>query len=70
MPRSIRGVVGYSGEHMKQISQREQRETKNSTPKIEVMPNTMLIAPMHPRKQVKSFAEMSEDDHHQTSCAK
>jgi len=55
---------------MKQISQREQRETKNSTPKIEVMPNTMLIAPMYPRKQMKSFAEMSEDDHHQTSCAK
>jgi len=55
---------------MKQISQREQRETKNSTPKIEVMPNTMLIAPMYPRKQVKSFAEMSEHDHHQTSCAK
>jgi hypothetical protein len=54
---------------MKQISYGEQRETKNSTPQIEIMTNAMLVAPMHPRKQLKCFAEMSKDDHHQTSSA-
>jgi len=54
---------------MKQISYGKQRETKNSTPEIKVMTNAMLQAPMHPRKQMKCFADMSNDDHHQTSCA-
>jgi hypothetical protein len=54
---------------MKQISDRKQRETKNSTSEIEVMTNTMLGAPIHPRKQMKCFADMSKDDHYQTPCA-
>jgi hypothetical protein len=54
---------------MKQISYRKQRETKNSTPEIEVMTNAMLEPPMHPRKQVKCFADMSKDNHDKTSCA-
>jgi hypothetical protein len=54
---------------MKQISYRKQRETKNSTPEIEVMTNAMLEPPMHPRKQVKRFADMSKDNHDKTSCA-
>jgi len=54
---------------MKQISYGKQRETKNSTPEIEVMTNAMLGAPMHPGKQVKCFANMSKDDHHETCCA-
>ena len=47
---------------MKQISQRKQCEAKNGTPKIEVMTNAMLIAPMHPRKQMEGFTDMGEDD--------
>jgi len=54
---------------MKQISYGKQRETKNGTPEIEVMTNAMLEPPMHPRKQVKCFGDMSKNDHHQTSCA-
>jgi hypothetical protein len=54
---------------MKEISYGKQRETKDSTPEIEVMTNAMLEPPMHPRKQVKFFADMSQYDHHQTSCA-
>jgi hypothetical protein len=33
------------------------------------MTNAMLQPPMHPRKQVKCFEDMSKNDHHQTSCA-
>jgi len=52
---------------MKQISYGEQRETKNSTPEVEVMTNAMFEPPMHPRKQVKCFADMTKSDNHQTS---
>jgi hypothetical protein len=54
---------------MKQISYGEQREAKNGAPEIEVMTNAMPVAPMHPRKQMKSFAHMSKHDHYQKSCA-
>ena len=54
---------------MKQISYGKQCETKNSTPEIEIMTNALLEPPMHPRKQMQSFADMSKDDYHQTSCA-
>ncbi len=54
---------------MKQISYGKQRETKNSTPEIQVMTKAMLEPPMHPRKQVECFADVSKNDHHQTSCA-
>jgi hypothetical protein len=54
---------------MKQISYGEQRETKNGAPQIEVMTNAMLVAPMHPRKQLECFGEMGKDDHYQTSSA-
>ena len=52
---------------MKQISYRKQCETKNSTEEIEVMTNTMFKPPMHPRKQVQCFGDMSKNDRHQTS---
>jgi hypothetical protein len=45
---------------MKQISYGKQRETKNSTPEIEIMTNALLEPPMHPRKQMKCFADMSK----------
>ncbi len=54
---------------MKQISYGKQRYTKDSTPEIEVMTNTVLEPPMHPRKQVKCFGDMSKNDHYETSCA-
>jgi hypothetical protein len=55
--------------HVKQISQGKQRETKNGAREVEVVTNAMLIAPMHPRKQMKGFTDVGEDDHSQTSCA-
>jgi len=58
-----------TAKHMKQISYGKQRETKNSTPEIEVMTNAMLQSPIHPRKQVECFGDMSEDDYHEARCA-
>src|SRR5437870_11511011 len=49
---------------MKQISCGKQCESKNSTPEIDVMANAMLESPIHPREQMKSFGDMSENDHH------
>jgi hypothetical protein len=54
---------------MKQIPYGKQRETKNGTPEIEVMTNAILKAPMHPRKHVKCFRDMSKNNQHQTCCA-
>ena len=47
----------------------EQRETKSSTPEVEVMTDAMLESPMHPRKKPKCFANMSKNNRNQTSCA-
>jgi hypothetical protein len=55
---------------MNQISQGNQRKAKNGTPKIEVMTKAVLKPKMHPRKQVKGFAEVRKNDHHETSGAK
>ncbi len=54
---------------MKQISYGKHRETKYGTPEIEVMANATFKPPMHPRKQVKCFRNMSKNNQHQTSCA-
>ena len=54
---------------MKQISYGKQGETNDSTPEIHVMTNAMLHPPMHQRKQVKCFADMSKNDDYQTACA-
>ncbi len=52
---------------MEQISYRKRHEAKNGTAEIEVMTNTMLGAPIHPRKQMKCFGDMGKHDYHQTS---
>jgi hypothetical protein len=57
------------GQGMKQVPNRKQRETKNSTPEVEVVTDAVLLSPMHPRKDVKCFADMSKNDHHETSGA-
>ena len=54
---------------MKQVPNRKQCQTENSTPEIEVVTDAMPRAPLHPRKQMKCFAEMSKNNHHQTSRA-
>jgi hypothetical protein len=54
---------------MEKISYWERRETKGRTPEVEVMTSAMFESPMHPKKEVKSFGDMSKHDHHQTSCA-
>ena len=47
-----------------QITYRKQSETKNSTPEIKIVPGAVLEPPMHPRKHMKHFAEVSKNDHH------
>ena len=54
---------------VEQISDRKQRKTKNSTPQIEVMTKAIFESPLHRRKQVKRFEDVSQDDHYETSCA-
>jgi len=57
------------GQRIKQVPNGKQCQTENSTPEIEVVTDAMFRAPMHPRKQMKCFAEMREDYHYQTSSA-
>jgi hypothetical protein len=40
---------------IEQVTYWKQRETENSTPKIDVMTNTMWMTPIHPGQKVKSF---------------
>ncbi len=54
---------------MNQIAYRKQCETKNNTPQIEVVTGAMLMPPLHPRKEVECFADMSKDDQYQTARA-
>jgi hypothetical protein len=54
---------------MEKISDGKQRETKNSTPEIDVVANALWEPPSHPRKQVECLGDMHKDDHHQTSRA-
>jgi hypothetical protein len=54
---------------MEQISYGKQYESENSTPEIEVVTNAVWATPLHRRKQVECFGEMSEHDYHETPCA-
>ncbi len=56
-------------ERVEQISYGKQREAENGTPQIQVMTDTVLEAPMHPRKQEKCFGDMSKNDHQQAARA-
>ena len=56
-------------QRMQQISCWKQRDTKNGAPKIDVMANAVLAAPVHRRKQVKCFKDISEDYYNQTGRA-
>jgi hypothetical protein len=53
---------------MKQISYGKQRETKNSTPEIEVVANAILEPPMHPGKKLECLGHMTKHDNDQTTC--
>src|SRR6266566_5683023 len=57
------------GQRMKQVPNRKQRETKNSTSEVEVVTDAMIRSPLHPRKQMECFEDMRKDDHDQTSSA-
>jgi hypothetical protein len=50
------------------MSYGKQKDTQNSAPEIEVMTNAVLEPPVHPRKKLKCFANVSKDNHNQTSC--
>ncbi len=54
---------------MKQVPNKKHRETKNSTPEVEVVTDAMIRSPLHPRKQMECFEDMRKDDHDQTSSA-
>jgi hypothetical protein len=56
-------------QRMQQISCWKQRDTKNCAPKIDVMATAVLAAPVHRRKQVKCFKDMSQDYYDQVSRA-
>lgn len=49
-------------ERLKQVAYGKLREAKNRAPQIEVMPHTAFKSPLHPRKQMKGLADMSEND--------
>jgi len=55
---------------MNQISHGKQREAKNSTPKVDVITEAVFKPKMRPRKQVKGFAEVRKNDHHETAGTK
>jgi hypothetical protein len=42
---------------VKQMSRGKQRDTENGPPQVEVVPDAMPGAPLHPREQMKRFAE-------------
>jgi len=58
----------YTTQRVKQIAYWKQRETKNNTPQIDAVTDAILYPPMHPRKQVKCFRDMSKNDQFQTTC--
>jgi hypothetical protein len=47
---------------IKQIPQRKQCKTKDDAPQIEIMTDAIFQAPMHRRKQLECFADMSKND--------
>lgn len=70
--RWLRGLsLGRSlCKRMNQISHGKQREAKNSTPKVDVITEAVFKPKMRPRKQVKGFAEVRKNDHHETAGTK
>src|SRR6266496_6256469 len=46
---------------IKQISYGKQGEAKNSTPKIEVVTDAVLLSPMHKREHLKCFSNMRKN---------
>jgi len=48
---------------MEQIPNWKPDKTENSTEEVEVVAEAMFRAPMHPRKQIKCFAEMGKNNH-------
>lgn len=54
---------------MKQVTHWEERNPNNRTQEIQVMAYAALLAPLHPGKNLKSFAKMGEDNSHHTGRA-
>ena len=61
--------LGTIAQRLEQVPRWEQRETQDRTRKIKVVTDAVLLSPMHPRKDVKCLADMSKNDHHETSGA-
>ena len=47
---------------LKYVPNWEEHETQNRTCKINVMTDAVLLAPVHARKQMQSFADVREHD--------
>src|SRR5262245_18096495 len=54
---------------LKQISQREEREAKESAGEIKIMARVLLIAPTHRGKHMKCFKDVGEYDDQQACRA-
>jgi hypothetical protein len=51
----------------KPISDEKQRAAEDGARQIEIVTDAVLVAPTHPRKPMKGFTDVSQNDHHQTS---
>jgi hypothetical protein len=49
---------------MRQVADGKQREAKYCAPQVEIMTSAVLKSPMHPRKPVKGFRDMGQDNYH------
>ena len=60
-----------SGSHngLKKISKAKERDAQRGTPEIKVMTDAVPAPPLHERKQVKRFGDVSEDDNYEETCS-
>src|SRR5207244_1023862 len=59
-------LSGAVSEGVEQIPHWEHREAKDRTGEIKVVSDAMVVAPLHRRKQVESFANMRENNREKT----
>jgi hypothetical protein len=60
-------IGGAFHQRLNEVSYRKENDAHDDTTDVEIMTGAMLSSPMHPSEYAKPFANMSEDDHSQTS---
>ena len=53
---------------MEQESSRHEHDPEHRARQVDVMPGASRFAPTHPRKELKGFADVRQNDHDETSC--